>query len=235
MNAKPLSAYSGRRLVNYETNVRAICPGYDTLHELTGVVLGAFLGDEASILVAGAGLEREIEVLAGQHPGWRFTGFDPSAEMLGEAEIRVSRSGLEDRVTLVEGTVDSVADDLRFDGALSLLVMHFLPDTVDPGGKRDFLEALMTRLKPGAPLAIADILGERGSDDLERIMAAWRRWKLHAGMDPLDEEKGHRAIEHDLPFVTEVRFRELLDITGFEPPYPYYKALAVGAYLTHRR
>jgi len=235
VTGKPLSAYSGRRLANYETNVRGICPGYDILHELTGVVLGALLGDEASILVAGAGLGREIEVLAGLHPKWRFTGFDPSAEMLGEAERRIARAGIGNRVTLVEGSIDAVADDLRFDGALSLLVMHFLPDMAETGGKRSFLGGLAARLRPGAALAIADIQGERGSEDLERIMAAWRRWKLHTGMDPEDEEKGHRAIESKLPFVSEARFRELLETAEFEPPQLYYRALTVGAYVTHRR
>jgi len=235
VNGKPLSAYSGRRLANYETNVRGICPGYDTLHELTGVVLGALVGDEATLLVAGTGLGREIEVLAGQHPGWHFTGFDPSAEMLGEAEKRVSQAGLGNRVTLIEGTVDAVAEDRPFDGALSLLVMHFLPDTAENGGKQSFLAGLAARLAPRAPLAIADIQGERGSEDLGRIMTAWRRWKLYAGMDPEDEEKGHCAIEHELPFVTETRFCELLETAGFKPPLIYYRALAVGAYVTHRQ
>jgi len=235
VNAKPLSTYSGRRMTNYETNIRGICPGYEVLHELTGVVLGAHLGDEARILVAGVGLGREIEVLAGSHPKWRFTGFDPSAEMLGEAERRIAAADLEDRVTLVEGSVDAVAEAALFDGALSLLVMHFLPDSAGVGSKRSFLAGLAARLVSGAPLAIADIQGERGSDDLHRIMSAWRRWKLQAGMDPEDEEKGHRAIEHDLPFVTETRFRQLLQTTGFEPPLPYYRALAVGAHVTRRR
>jgi len=235
MNGTPLSTYSGRRLSNYETNVSGICPGYEVLHELTGVVLGALLSNEASILVAGAGLGREIEVLAGLHPKWRFTGFDPSTEMLGEAEKRIAEAGLQDRVTLIEGTVDAVTEAAPFNGALSLLVMHFLPDSTGIGGKQSFLAGLAARLVSGAPLAIADIQGERGSDDLHRIMSAWRRWKLHAGMDPEDEEKGHRAIEHDLPFVTETRFRELLETTGFEPPLPYYRALAVGAYVTHRK
>lgn len=90
----------------------------------------------------------ELKALAEASPAWRFTGVDPSPEMLALA-IR-TLGDLACRANLVQGFIES-APDIEFDGATCLLTLHFLPLEER---LRSFRE-LKRRLRPGAPLVTA--------------------------------------------------------------------------------
>jgi tRNA (cmo5U34)-methyltransferase len=57
--------------------MRLAMPGVDGLDRLVRASLG-FLGDQAQILIVGAGGGREIETLAPSPRCYRFTAVDPS-------------------------------------------------------------------------------------------------------------------------------------------------------------
>jgi tRNA (cmo5U34)-methyltransferase len=223
--------FDDRRARVYDALIRQVVPGYDVLHRLAAVHLRETLPEAARILVAGAGTGAEIAALAPVSPGWRFTGFDPAAEMLAAARQRVDALGAAGRVELVAGGVEAVAA-ADFDAATLLLVLHFLPDD---GAKQALLDGLGARLKPGAPLVLADLHGRPGEASFQRLMALWRAWQLDAGIPPEEVEKGFRKIVADIHFVPEDRLAELLGHAGFGRPEKFWGALLFGGWVARRR
>ena len=57
-------------------------PGFASLHRMTSMLLAERVPPDGRVLVLGAGGGLELKALADAHPGWRFDGVDPSADML---------------------------------------------------------------------------------------------------------------------------------------------------------
>lgn len=222
--------FDDRRARVYDELIRQVVPGYDMLHRLAALMLGQSLGPQAHLLVAGVGTGAEIANLAPERPGWRFTGFDLSADMLGAARRRVDEAGWGDRVDLIRGTVDAVEAG-GFDAATLALVLHFLPDD---GTKQAMLNGLARRLKPGAPLILADLHGAPGTAGFRHLTAVWRAWQLDAGIPPDDVDKGFARIVKDIHFVPEERLAELLENAGFGVPQRFWGGLLFGGWVVRR-
>jgi tRNA (cmo5U34)-methyltransferase len=135
-------------LNEYEQTVKSVNMGYDLTFLLTECFLHALGKSDLHLLVIGVGGGAEIERFLPHHPGWKITGVDPSQQMLAQAQAKVAALDLEERVTLVQGTIEQLAPDMRFDAATCLYVLHFLPDDA----KLALLRTLRDRLQPGAPL-----------------------------------------------------------------------------------
>ena len=99
------------------------------------------------VLVVGAGGGREIEQFLPSNPKWRLVGVDPSRDMLGLAQNAAERLGVQERVELVHGTIDSLPADRQFDAVTCLYVLHFLPDDA----KLALLRGIAARLRPLHP------------------------------------------------------------------------------------
>ena len=89
------------------------------------------LSKEAQVLVVGAGTGIELLTLAAQHPQWRLTGVDPSAEMLALAREHIQERGWTDRVQLHVGHTHQPSETDRYDAATCLVVIHHLSDKVE--------------------------------------------------------------------------------------------------------
>src|SRR5512146_2919310 len=85
----------------YGRTVTQVNVGYDLLFTLTGCFLRAQGRPDLDLLVVGAGGGAEIERFLPQNPGWRFTGVDPSQDMLALAQARADGLGLRERARLV--------------------------------------------------------------------------------------------------------------------------------------
>ena len=129
--------FNGEWSNEYDDTAHKIIPAYHSIYELTQHLLRDRLKKEARILVAGAGTGKEIIDCSQNNPYWFFTGFDPAKPMLSIARKKVAAASLENRISLVLGLVDEVAEN-DFDAATSILVMDFLPDD---GAKLNFLKA----------------------------------------------------------------------------------------------
>lgn len=216
---------------NYDEGIRVAGFGYDLLHDLTGALLGSSLPERARVLVVGAGTGEEIEQLGARYPGWRFTGVDPSAEMLAVARRRIDEAGLADRATLHEGTVDDLPADNRYDAATLLLVMHFLPDN---GAKLALLRGIAERLQPGAPLVLADLHGALDSPGGKLRWEAWRQRQQMRGMPANDREEMFRQLTRMVYFVPETRIDALLAEAGFTELERFFQALLFGGWIARR-
>lgn len=123
-------------------------PGFADLQRMAMLLLSEHAPPSARILVLGAGGGLELKAFAEAQPEWRFTGVDPSAEMLDLA--RHVLGPLESRVQLQQGYVED-APAGPFDGATCLLTLHFL----EMEERLRTLKELRRRMNPGAPLVVA--------------------------------------------------------------------------------
>lgn len=133
----------------YEHRIPMVVPGYEALHSMAYSLLQLDLEEQARLLIVGAGTGMEIVHLGEDNPGWRFTGVDPSADMVAVARRRVMESGLSGRVELHASFAQELPASESYDAATLILVMHFIPDD---GEKLELLRSISARLAPGAPL-----------------------------------------------------------------------------------
>jgi tRNA (cmo5U34)-methyltransferase len=211
---------------NYDIKIRYLVPGYETIFNLMLALLHQKLPEQASLLIVGAGGGSELSVF-GRGSQWQFTGFDPSSEMLSAASSKVEALGLSERVCLIQGTLADVPAT-TFNAATCVLVMHFLPDN---GSKLLLLKSIHQRLESGAPLFLVDLGGERGSEQFEQILAAWKFHAISTGA-PVEfiEEQLEEVIPH-FAVVPEKRAVELLNEAGFTEIMPFYKALMFSGWM----
>lgn len=216
---------------DYDKSIKTRLPGYEVLHQTAYSFLRPDLGEKARVLVVGAGTGKEILNLGERQPGWRFTGVDPSPGMLRVARGRISGGDLSSRTELHIGFVHGLPASELYDAATLLLVMHFVPDD---GGKLALLREVARRLKPGAPLVLADLHGEPNSADFTRQIEAYKIHLISGGLQPPDVEEMFRHILSKVQFVPESRILSLLCEAGFEDVVRFYQVYAYGGWAARK-
>lgn len=213
----------------YDRVIRQVVPGYETLHEMIKVVLNHYvLGTNAHLLSVGCGTGVELLTLGENFPAWNFTGVEPSGAMAKVAQANVEIKQMSDRAKVVEGYVDDLPGDVRFDAATLILVMHFVPDD---GSKEALLRSIAQRLQPGAPLILADLHADVEGVRFKRFLDIWRDWQLHKGMPEHIVDRGFEHVVRDIQFVSEDRILELLHGAGFKTVEPFYGAFLFGGWI----
>ncbi|WP_367716362.1 class I SAM-dependent methyltransferase [Nitratireductor sp. GISD-1A_MAKvit] len=203
----------------YEERVMQQVPGLADMHRMAGILLEEHVPQNGRVLVLGAGGGLEIRNLARAHPGWRFDGVDPSADMLALA--RTTLGDLQKRVTFHHGYIED-APDARFDGASCFLTLHFLPREA----RLDTMRALRRRLKPGAPLVVAH-------HSFSIDTAAGERWlRRSARFHAASGEASNRvmtqieAMRKSLPALPPEEDEALLAEAGFGDVELFYAAFS---------
>jgi tRNA (cmo5U34)-methyltransferase len=202
-------------------------PGVDALYDIVRAILDARLCAGARVLIVGAGGGREIEALLASPNNYRLAGVDPSADMLAVAGAFVGNAT--DRVELVKGFVDAI-DAPPFDAATACLVMHFLPDN---GAKLAFLRAVRQRLKPGAPLVLADVsFDDRAA--FEALHGGLTRHAAILGLPPelpiAAREATERMAFAENTIMPEARQRALFAEAGFRLLAPVFRGFWFAAW-----
>lgn len=219
------------RAATYDAEIEAGLPGYDLLHRTAAAVLDVAAPDAAEILVAGAGTGREMELLAADRPGRRFLAVDPSAPMLEIAARRAEAQGLSGRVAFHCGLLGELVAAPAFDAATLLLVLHFLPDD---GTKAALLRDVAVRLRPGAPLVLADLHGDPADPGFALLLDAWQRDQLLRGGGEAELAERFHVIRTALHFISESRLRELLADAGFVRVERFLSAYLCGGWVAFR-
>lgn len=224
--------FDAEKAAAYDEYIPRIIPGYDTLHLLAMNIVGKETGGHGNVLVVGAGTGTDSVNLCRSHPGLSVTGCDPSAHMLALARQKIVKEGLKDRLRLIEGTVEDLPDTPVFDAAMMILVMHFI---ADGGEKKALLGAIAARLKPGAPLVLADMFGDREDSAYKDQEVVWKNQQIAGGADPQDVEKSIRHAAKDTYPIPERRLSELLDEAGFDLVTPFFRSLMFGGWLSRKK
>jgi tRNA (cmo5U34)-methyltransferase len=192
-------------------------PGFHGLQQMTSVLLAESVPDEGHVLVLGAGGGLELKVFADAHPGWRFTGVDPSAEMLKLADTTLGPRAA--RAHWVEGYIDD-APQGPFDGGTCLLTLHFLP-------REERLRTLVEvreRLAPGAPFVVAHHSVDEAADARERWLSRYAAFAVASGIPAANMANAAAAINARLPLLSPAQDEALLHEAGFVDVELFYAA-----------
>lgn len=212
-------------VASYVTDTPRKVPGLADLHRMTMLLLAEEAPADAHVLVVGAGGGLELVSLATAQPHWRFTGVDPSPAMLDLArQILVPFA---ERVQLVTGIIDQVPAEL-FDGATSLLTLHFL----DRAERLRTLREIHRRLRPGARLVVAHHALPEGS--AERWMARSLAFGATAHADWASTAAASKLMTQRLPLLTPREEEALLRDAGFVDVELFYAAFSFRGWVGTR-
>lgn len=204
-------------VASYATDTVRKVPGLADLHRMSTLLLTERAQDTAHVLVVGAGGGLELVAMAGQRPGWHFTGVDPSAAMLDLARKAVAP--FSERMQFVTGTVDQ-APAGPFDGATCLLTLHFL----ERGERLRTMQEIRRRLAPGARLVVAHHAPPRA--DAERWLARSVAFGTDANADRASASTAGRLMSQRLPLLTPPEEEDLLQAAGFGDVELFYAAFS---------
>jgi tRNA (cmo5U34)-methyltransferase len=192
-----------------------LVPGFHDLQRMAGLLLTERAGDDARILVLGAGGGLELKHFSEQHPGWTFDGVDPSAEMLKLAAQTLGPLGA--RTRLHEGYIDD-APEGPFDGAACLLTLHFIPEEE----RAATLAQVRRRLKPGAPFVVAHHSFPQDDGAKATWLKRYAAFAVSSGVPAADAERAIAAIGERLPVLAPERDEALLRQAGFSDVSLFY-------------
>lgn len=204
-------------VASYAADTARKVPGLADLHRMVMLLLAEQAPQEAHILVVGAGGGMEIKAMAEAQPAWRFTGVDPSPQMLDLA--RQTLTPFADRVDLIQGAIDQ-APAGPFDGATCLFTLHHL----DRADRLRTFDGIRRRLRPDAKLVIAEhsSLGANPERWLTRSVVFGDREKL----DWAKASAAGKKMMEGLSLITTAQEEDMWREAGFTDVDLFYAALS---------
>ncbi|MES2599996.1 MAG: class I SAM-dependent methyltransferase [Pseudomonadota bacterium] len=187
-------------------------PGFAGLHRMTSMLVEERVPAHGRVLILGAGGGLELKALADDHPDWTFVGVDPSADMLRVAEQIAGQHAA--RIRLHEGYIDA-APMGRFDGAVCLLTLHFVPRDQ----RLETLRQIHRRLVPEAPFVVAHISFPQTEPERSMWIA---RHVAFGGVDPVNAQSARQAIATRLSILSPEEDEALLRQAGFSNVSLFY-------------
>lgn len=207
---------------SYIENAVRNVPGLHDLHRMTTLLLAERTPEAANILVVGAGGGMEIAAMGGARPNWRFTGVDPSAEML-ELAHRTTES-LGDRVELIEGTVADLPDT-GFDGATCLFVLHH----VESPEQLKLLRKIRRLLRKGSRFVFSEHAAI--GDDPEHWLTRWASYSMRDAAGSGEAAARAAMMNERLSLHTPRETEAMLGDAGFADPEMFYAALSLRGWV----
>lgn len=201
-------------------------PGLAGLHRMMNLLLAETVPEQAEVLVLGADGGLEMKALGDFRPDWRFSGVDPSADMLSLA--RHTAAEHLDRITLTEGYIDA-APEGAFDAATSLLVFHFIPREQ----RLETLRQIRRRMKPGAPLILAHISFPQTEPERSRWIARHVAYGQADNVDPAVAAKAREAIGTRLTILAPEEEEAMLREAGFADISLFYSAFSFRGWVAY--
>ena len=201
-------------------------PGFASLHRMVSMLLAERAPANACVLVVGAGGGLELKALAEAHPGWRFDGVDPSADMLDLARQAVGpHSG---RIDLHHGYIDATPEG-PFDAATSLLTFHFIPREE----RMETLRQIRRRLRPGAPFVLAHISFPQTEPERSAWIARHVAWSAAEGTSEAQLEASRQAIGTRLSILAPEEEEAMLREAGFSGVGLFYAGLSFRGWVAY--
>ncbi len=205
------------RAAGYADGPAKFMPGFADVHRMTNVLIRERVGDDANILVHGAGGGLEIDAFARINTGWRFVGVDPAQAMINEARYRLEYA--RNRVEFHCGLIDS-APDGPFDAATSLLTLHFLE--VDE--RFQTVREIVGRLKPGAPFVVAHCSFPQTKPNRDVWLSRYEAFAIESGADPEVARAARDGVANSIPLLDPGSDERILHDAGLEHVALFYAA-----------
>jgi tRNA (cmo5U34)-methyltransferase len=201
-------------------------PGFAGIHRMMNLLLAETVANDSHILVLGAGGGLELKAMADFRSGWRFSGVDPSADMLQLA--RQITADHATRIELTEGYIEA-APEGPFDAATSLLTFHFIPCDQ----RLETLRQIRRRLKPGAPLILAHISFPQTEPERSTWIARHVAYGQPDDIDPAAAAKAREAIGTRLTILSPDEEEAMLAQAGFTNISLFYSAFSFRGWVAY--
>lgn len=213
----------------YDANNLRLSPIADNLHFLISLLLRD-LPQNAHILCVGVGTGTEILHLAEAHPGWHFTGVDPSPAMLEICAEKLSRQGVASRCNLSEGYISDVPADKKYDAVLCLLVTHFIQNPQRLG----IYQQMAERLIRGGQIVVAEIAGDMEAPDFDEKLQSWMAIQDLNGNPQRSPEEIRAQLSQRLLLLAPEKTEELIARAGFATPMRFFQSFLIHAWQAKR-
>lgn len=225
-HGKHAVGFGRERALSYDGQVHRLWPGYGVMHQVVAEVIVAALPDEAaSLLMVGIGTGSEVKPFARYAgAGVRFTGVDPSPDMLAIAREKLAAEGLLERTSLHACELRDLARGPLFDGAQMIGVLHHLPGDE---ARLELLREIAGRLKPGGPF----VIGCRVGDD-PLLRAVEERRFIAAGGPPEAAEQRQKVMASLRVPASDAEVFALLAQAGFVSPRLIFGELHLKFWVT---
>jgi len=227
----PSLIFDEAHAVSYDERFAKLAPLRDALDLLIQAIFSSLPAD-SRVLCVGVGTGSEVISLGERFPGWRFTGVEPSAPMLGVCCRRIAEHGLSDRCDFHHGYVDSLPVAEPFDAATAILVSHFI---LAPEARAGFFRAIAKRLRPGGCLVDVDLASGDASPACRSLLNVWLRMMKGADVPAEEIEKLREAYGRDVALWPPEQVGATIAASGFEMPVPFFQAGLIHGWYANRR
>lgn len=222
----PPSLFDAQVARHYAEGPPRQVPGFTGLHRMMNLLLAETVPDDAHVLVLGAGGGLELKAMADFRPGWRFSGVDPSGDMLQLARQITAEHAT--RIDLTEGYIDA-APAGPFDAATSLLTFHFIPRDQ----RLETLRQIRRRLKSGAPFILAHISFPQTEPERSTWIARHVAYGQADDVDPAVAAKAREAIGTRLTILAPEEEEAMLREAGFSNISLFYAAFSFRGWVAY--
>lgn len=211
----------------YGDRVARHIPGLRDMHHMAGLLLAERVPADGRVLVLGAGGGLELRAFANMQQDWRFDGVDPAADMIDQARLVLGDQV--GRVTFHEGYIED-APDGPFDGAASLLTLHFL----DREERLRTLRDVHRRLRAGAPFVVAHHSFPQSHQQRDLWLRRNADLLISRGADPAKAEKGIEVMKERLPVLSPEEDVAILHEAGFDDVQLFYAGFTFKGWVCYQ-
>ncbi|WP_435930089.1 class I SAM-dependent methyltransferase [Dryocola sp. BD613] len=209
----------------YDASNKRLSPIADNLHFLISLLVRD-LPRDAQILCVGVGTGTEILRLAEAHPGWRFTGVDPSPDMLAVCTEKLAQRGVAARCDLIVGYINDVPPVAKFDAVLCLLVTHFIQHPERQG----IYQHMAQRLIDGGQLIVAEIGGDMAAPEFDERLKSWTAIQELTSQQQKSPEEVKALLNQRLLLLPPEKTAALITGAGFSLPHCFFQSLLIYAW-----
>ena len=211
-------------IAGYAERTARLVPGLLDMQRMASLLLAESAPSDARVLVVGAGGGMELENFAQRHPGWRFVGVDPSADMLELARKALGAHAA--RVDWHQGYVDT-APTGPFDAASCLLTLHFVPE-MERGRT---LAQIHQRLKPGAPYVSMHLSFDQSAGKRELSLGRYVAYAVSSGVEAEKARLAAATIGAQVPVLSPEHDERLMKAAGFRDIDVFYVGLGFRGWI----
>ena len=212
-------------VASYDDHIRKLIPGYELVHQQIEAILSTELKETAHILVVGCGTGYELSYLLQRYPDWTFTAIDPSTAMLEQARKNLNSID-QQRVQLIQSTIQELPNLDTFDAALAILVAHFIPNSE----KNGFFQAIHQCLKTNGFALTYDLMQPEEQQDI-RIM---QKLAQQTGLSVVQSTKMIERLKQDFHLLSAHNFTALLTKVGFKQCKIYCQIMNYHGFLLRK-
>lgn len=215
---------------SYDERTQKMAPIVDNLHFLIGLILKNLPAD-ANILCVGVGTGAEIIRLADAHPKWRFTGIDPSADMLDVCRNQLEKKGIASRAELFHGYLAEFSGTETFDAVLCLFVTQFVKDSLE---RQAMFNAMADRLNPKGYLINSELSDDMASPQFHDLLEKWKTLQLATGSTEEQVSKILDAWQQHVAIVPPASIETILSQSGFSMPIQFFQSFLMHAWYSQK-